>query len=357
MGIRSAWERLLEENGPFPPFLSHDWFQCCLNCYDEQKRIFILVVTDGSETVGIAPLWRYGDSVRRIKVRKIGFITGPDTPFVDFIVHKDRRGEILKTIVDHLYHGRGGTWEVLTLGQWPEESPNYAILKEILSGQHKNFFKSPSTMTPYIPIRGNWDAFLQTRPVRFRKTRRNIINRMGKLPKTQIQCHRQDTTGDVFKEILAVSEKSWKAQKEISISSWKEARQFFQAFTGLAGNRGWLLIWLLKTDGIPIAMEYDLECGGKVYALRADFDEAYGEYSPGAYLEYQIIKSLFDEGYLEYNTGAGLNSYKLNWTDQIRQNVALHVCNRNLRGEMIYQLENRVVPFLKRIRDRKWRSR
>jgi len=80
-------------------------------------------------------------------------------------------------------------------------------------------------------------------------------------------------------------------------------------------------------------------------------------YSPGAYLEYQIIKSLFDEGYLEYNTGAGLNTYKLNWTDQIRQNVVLHVCNRNLRGEMVYQLENRVIPFLKRIRDRKWRSR
>ena len=240
---------------------------------------------------------------------------------------------------------------MLTLSQWPAESPNYRALQEILREQRKNFFTEVASLTPYIPIQGEWEAFLQTRSARFRKTHRNIINRISKLNKVEIQCFSQDTSGTVFKEILAVSEKSWKQKGGIAISSRKETKKFFEALTDLAGQKGWLLVWLLKVDGVPIAMEYDLSYKGKVYALRADFDESYKEYSPGVYLEYHIIKTLFEERYHEYHTGPGLNTYKLHWTDQLKENMALQICNNNYKGWMIWTLEGRLLPFLKQIRD------
>jgi CelD/BcsL family acetyltransferase involved in cellulose biosynthesis len=95
-------------------------------------------------------------------------------------------------------------------------------------------------------------------------------------------------------------------------------------------------------------MEYDIEFGGKVYALRADYDEAYASHSPGAFLEYHIIKHLFTNSYVEYNTGPGLNDYKLHWTDEFKENKHVLVCNRSLTGWLIWTLEGRLVPLLKR---------
>jgi hypothetical protein len=47
----------------------------------------MLMIKDESRIIGIVPLWKYREVVRRIEIRKIGFISNPDTPFVDFIIY------------------------------------------------------------------------------------------------------------------------------------------------------------------------------------------------------------------------------------------------------------------------------
>jgi CelD/BcsL family acetyltransferase involved in cellulose biosynthesis len=352
--LSGAWERLLEENGSYSPFVTYEWFYSCLEAY--HKEILVFVVKDGARVICIAPLCRYQDSFRRIPIRKIEFITVPDTPFADFILCKSREEEILKSLLKHLFDEKKGTWDLLALNGLPVESQNYMGLKNVLQENNKKYFEKNSSLIPYIPIKGDWEAFLQSRSIRFKKTHRNIVNRMGKMGQVEIQCLRDDTNGAVFEPITAVSEKSWKHKEGIAISSRQEFKQFFKTLGTLAGRKGWLLVWLLKAQNIPIAMEYDLECGKKVYALRADFIEEYKEYSPGSYLEYHIIKYLFDNGYGEYNTGPGLNTYKLHWTDQLKENVTLYICNENIRGWVIWMLECKLIPLLKQIKYLRGRS-
>jgi CelD/BcsL family acetyltransferase involved in cellulose biosynthesis len=225
-------------------------------------------------------------------------------------------------------------------------------MQQILFEKRKRVVCGISSMAPYLPIRGDWEGFLKTRSTRFRKTHRNIVNRVEKLKNVEMVCFQEDASGALLKHILAVSERSWKEREGIAISSGKEARQFFEALTDVAGKKGWLKVWLLTVDGTPVAMEYDLEYDGTVYALRADFDEAYKDASPGAYLEYMLVKKLFDEGYKEYNTGPGLNTYKLQWTDKMRTNVGLRVYNDNVKGFAVWALEHKLIPFLRRIREK-----
>ena len=350
--ICTLWEGLLKETESHSIFLSHDWFWSCLTGFSKGKEISTLIIRHGKSVIGIAPLWSYQDTVRGIEVRKYEFITSPDTPFVDFIIHKERREEVLEVIIRHLYIKKKLTWDILTFNQWPVESPNYRALQDILKAQHKYFFTSISTKIPYIPIKGEWKTFFKTRSAKFRGTRNNIVNRISKLKEVNIQCFRQDLKGNVFKEILEVSKKGWKHDEGISITSQEGAYGFFDTLTNLAGKRGWLMVWLLKVEGAPVAMEYDLEHEGKVYALRADFDESFKKYSPGTYLEYRIIKHLFEKGYHEYNTGPGLGAYKLHWTDQLKEDIVLHVCNNNLKGLTIWSLESKILPLLKWFRNR-----
>ena len=356
IALQAGWDNLLKQNGKYSPFLTYEWFRCCFASHSRGKEMFTLAVKDRSNLIGIAPLWRRRDVFRKIPVRKIGFISCPDTQVADFIVEDARRSEVLTAFLDYMFHMRKDAWDMLILEQWPAESMNYKTLQAILRGQRKRFFTGISSVTPYIPIRGEWEPFLQTLSVRFRKTRRNITNRIEKLKKLEIQCFRKDPTGSVFKDVVCVSGKSWKQEEGIAVTSREETNRFFAALTDAAGAKGLLLIWILKVDGAPIAMEYDLEVFGKVYALRADYDETYKEYSPGAYLEYQIVKSLFKEGYQEYNIGPGLNTYKLQWTEESRENMTLHVCNDSPKGWIVWGLQNRLIPFLRRIRNLSMRT-
>lgn len=329
------WATFLERIGLSFPFLAPEWFACGVAAYGEGKDLLILVVRDPSGIAGIAPLWRYRDDCHGVSVATIGFITLPDTPFVDFVVSPGKECEVLGTVFRHLWGERRRAWDILSFDQWAVDSPTFGAAAEILRAQRQPFSVDRSSLTPYIPIAGDWETFLHSRPARFRKTRRNISNRIAKLENVEIQCQRHDAMGSILKDVLCISERSWKHGAGIAISSRDDTRRFFEVITAEASHRGWLLVWVLKTDGVPIAMEYDLATDGRVYALRADFDQAYEDFSPGTYLEYQIVRSLFEGGFREYSTGPGLNAYKLHWTDHLRENAILRVYNGTVSGRLL----------------------
>jgi CelD/BcsL family acetyltransferase involved in cellulose biosynthesis len=153
-----------------------------------------------------------------------------------------------------------------------------------------------------------------------------------------------------MRDIVAVSQKSWKHDAGIAISSNDEALRFFTAFTQAGSRAGWLWVWILTVEDVPVAMEYDLLHDGTVSALRADFDESYSSSSPGAYLESHIVQQVFESGYREYSSGPGLNAYKLHWTERMRENVVVRVFNGTLRGCALWQLEHRLLPLARRLR-------
>jgi CelD/BcsL family acetyltransferase involved in cellulose biosynthesis len=347
---RAEWEDLLTRSGAYSPFLSHDWFRCCLAGYGEGKELYILRVSDGSELVGLAPFWRHRDSVRGLSVNRIAFITSPDTPFVDFILEKERRHEVLGAIRTYLFTTGRREWDIMALLHWPIESASCHAFIEILKAARETVYAGTSARTPYIPRRSDWEKFFQGRSTRFRKTRRNIINRMAKLKNVHVECVRRDIAGAALEAIVAVSARSWKHSDGVSIASREGSKRFFELLTHAAGERGWLLIWLLRIDQAVVATEYDLEYGGSVYALRADFDSAYEEYSPGAFLEYHVVKYVFEQGCSEYNTGPGLNAYKLHWTEDFKDSGALRLYNENMKAQSIAFFEERVLPALRRLR-------
>ena len=350
---RQPWIDFLEESKITDPFLSYEWFECCLQACQNKKKLFVLFVKEHAKILGIAPFWSYQDSIRYIPVTRLGFISCPDTPHVDLIVLDRRRIEVLKVIVNHLFITRRHVWDIWTLRQWSTNSKNYVALQQTLSPQTKSFSSKTASQTPYILLEPSWETFLQSRSIRFRKTRRNIANKFSKLGNTEIQCVQYDHNGKYLNEAFTISKKSWKFQDGLALVSSDHTRQFFESLTKVAGEKHWLLLWLLRINEVPVAMEYDLVSDGKVYALRADYDEAYAEMSPGTYLESEILQRLFQESQFKvYYTGPGMNPYKLHSTESIITNVTLNIFNSNLRGRAVNCLENYIVPFFRSFRNR-----
>jgi len=349
--LGDAWGGLLEAAGGGTPFLAHEWFQCCVHAYPDPV-LHVLVARDGSRVVGIAPLWRYRSPLRGLDLRQIGFISCPDTAMVDILTAPDRTDETVAALLDHLRSERGFAWDVLALQQWPAASPRFGALRQILERGRVPHFVSRASLVPSVRVQGSWEAYWGSRAPLFRKSRRGIVNRMSRAGASRVRLVREDESAEAFQSVLSISRRSWKEPKGLAISSRPATVEFFRRLTEVAGRKGWLVLWILEMDGVPVAMEYDLTHGGIVYALRADIDEAYKEHSPGAYLEYQLVKHVFEEGYSEYNTGPGLNPYKMRWADHVSENLTIHVCNGSWRGRLTHAVEGTLAPAWRRLRDR-----
>jgi CelD/BcsL family acetyltransferase involved in cellulose biosynthesis len=207
-------------------------------------------------------------------------------------------------------------------------------------------------MTPYVEIRDGWDTFLRGRSPKFRKTHRNIANRIARVGGVTVEMFREDPSSLLLKETASVSSKGWKDAKGFSISSSPSTLRFFDELTRTASDEKWLYLWLLKVHGKPAAMEYDLLADGRAYALRADYDPGYRDLSLGRYLEAQILQHLFATNQLEYRTGPGLNTYKRHLTEQVRENHSVTIYRDRTRGVLVWALETRLVPPVRRVRDK-----
>lgn len=349
--IRDAWEALRLADPERSPFLAYEWFRCCLED-PEGASLRVLVVRDGDRLLGIAPLASRVERGRWGRWRSIGFIRCRETPFADLIVVPERRPEVVEALFRHLLRDARDAWDLLRLGPWPERSANYAAARDALRALGARTEERTASVVPVVPIDRDWEAFWGTRTYQFRKSRRGILNRIAKAGTVTVESVTRDESGEGLRALFHVADRAWKREEGIAITSRPESRRFFEALTEAAGKRGWLLLWILRLDGAPIAVEYDLAEGGVVHALRADFDQERRQHSPGALLEYHLLHRLFDEAYRAYCAGPGFDAYKLRWTEEVRRNMTLTVYNAGALPTLLWATEERLVPLARRLRDR-----
>jgi CelD/BcsL family acetyltransferase involved in cellulose biosynthesis len=349
MGLAPVWADFVRASGQVSPFLSHDWFACCWPAVESVRAPEILVVEEADTPVAIIPMMRWRERRHGLPVRCLGFLECPDSPFMEMLcVGEPERA--IRALVEHLAAQPG--WDVLRLGKLTEGSATVKAFERALVGQLA-WRRGGTERSPYLALAGTWETFFRGKTQRFRKTIRNMENRLGRAGAVRVEEHREvDPEGPILAEIMEVSRQSWKGPQGLAMATMAGMPGFFRELTSRASANGWLHLWILRLNGRAIATEYQLGANGCRYALRADFDPALADLSPGAYLNAYIIRSLFDRGDVqEYDMGPGSNEYKLRWATGNHETVTLEAYAPTPYGHFLHQIETRLVPFARRWRD------
>lgn len=348
--LASAWTDLAARSGQTSPFLSHDWFACCWPAVGPARRPEVLVVEEGGHAVAVVPLMRWKERQRGMPVRRLAFLECPDTPFIDVLVGASAH-PVVATLIEHLAARRD--WDVVSLQKLPAASPALKELEAALPGRLP-WRRAEASVSPYLAIAGDWESFWKGTSQRFKKTCRNIQNRLERAGRVAIEEHTQvDPEGPLFAELLDLSRRSWKGDRGVAIATMPNMHRFFAALTRRASALGWLSLWTLRLDDRLVAMEYQLRHHGRVNALRADFDPALREVSPGSALNFAIARALFERGGVhEYDMGPGLNEYKLRWATDSHEAAHLMLYRPTAYGRLLHLLDTRVLPAVRRVRER-----
>src|ERR1039458_4171160 len=86
VSAQPAWDRLVDLAGIDHPFLGHDWILSWWESFGAGRKLNILLVKDGEDLVGIAPLMVSRQRMYGVPLRELGFIYNDHTPRFDFIV-------------------------------------------------------------------------------------------------------------------------------------------------------------------------------------------------------------------------------------------------------------------------------
>jgi len=346
--LQEPWRHLAEAADQRSPFLSHEWFACCWRACAPAARPEVLVVADGGEPVALVPLMGWAERTCGLPIRALGLLEAPDTRFADLVAAAPLPA-VVEAVLEHLRPRRD--WHVLRLRKLRPGSPTLKALEGALAGRFTSHHGAPVS-SPYLETSGDWSTFYRATSQRFKKTARNIRNRLERAGRVTIEEHRAvDPASALFAELLELAGRSWKADRQLTIATMPGMPEFFTELTRRASERGWLSLWILRLDGRAVAMEYQVVDGGTVHALRADFDLAMRELSPGSALNYAIAEALFARpGVHEYDMGPGLNDYKMRWASGVRETVTLTAFRPGPYGRAIAVMETALVPAARRLR-------
>lgn len=346
--LAAVWGDVTGAGGQGSPFASHDWFACCWRTAGPKRRREIWVVEDGPMPVAFVPLLRWRTRRWGVPVRVLSLMESPDTPYVELPIAL-KPAEVLPVVVEALRARRD--WDLLMVPKVPAGSPLLEALESALPGAF-TWREAERVQSPCVAIQGSWQEFLRTRSTRFRKTSRHAENRLRRAGAVTVEEHADvDPEGPLFAEVLEVSRQSWKGPRGLAMATMEGMPRFFRELTRRAVARGWLHLWILRVDGRAVATEYQIGSNGTLHALRADFDASMTAASPGASLNLRILEALFTRRSVqEYDMGPGENPYKLRWATGHRETVSLDVYAPTPGGAVQRELEGRVLPALRRLR-------
>ena len=348
--LQPAWLEVVKATGQDSPFMSHDWFSCCWQAVQPEKKPEIIVVEDGGGPVAILPFMRSRSAVRGLPVRVLSLLECPDTPFLDLLIAGDQKKVIETFLRDQ--HGRSD-WDIIRFQKIPVQSPVQKSLEAVLAGRN-SWREAGRDLSPVLDLRGSWEEFYAAKTQRFRKTIRNIQNRLERAGALEVEEQRAvDPDSPFFAELLEVSRQSWKAEQGLAMATMPRMPEFFRELTRLASRNGWLRIWLLRLNGHAVATEYQIQANGVVHALRSDFAYGVREFSPGAYLNFRIVQGLFESGDVtRYDMGPGTNDYKLRWASGSQETTRLEIYRESFYGRLLRTIETKAVPMARKWRDR-----
>lgn len=283
-------------------------------------------------------------------LRKLQFLTVPDTQFCDVLARPMDLPGVARTIAEKLYEMRND-WDVLELSYMSRLSQTPGLLANEMSKMGLRINIQSAGQNPFIHLEGGWDTFYSQRSRRLKKGNNliaNHLNRSGNAVIAQLTDNTDLET--IVRTVTEVSSRSWKNTTGLSLDN-ASPQLFIARLSRHAAENGWLSVWLLTLDEKPVAMEYQLIYQGRVHALRSDFDESYGELSPGTYLNWKLLEQLFNHGLRTYYMGSGDNAYKLRWTESSEPLCRVRAYSSTATARLLYWIDEKLRPAAVWVRD------
>ena len=347
--LKPAWTSLLADSYINALPLTHPWMEAWWLNFGADKLPQIHCFYKDDVLLAIAPLMQERILYRHIPVKSLASMANGHSPFCDIIFRKNLSDESVQNIVYRIIETSKA--DINVLARIPDDSVLYKLFRNTERFFNHNVGYQAGLTTPLIHIDTDWNTFYQSKSRKFRKNLTNKANRFQKYDGATIErITVKSSTDPILEEMVQISKNSWKANIGNDLATNQNSRNFLYSLVEKFGPMGIIELWIARIDNKPIAYEFHATYNGITYPLRADFDDAWKNLSPGSVLEYTAIKTLFEEGKIQlYDSCANDYWYLSNWISDTRVHGNIEIFSHGLKPNLLHAVEYKLIFILRRL--------
>lgn len=336
--LRDIWNNLLKRSGVDNVFSTFEWISTWWKYFgDSNKKLFILVVEDNKDIIGIAPLVVDKKRIAKspCKIKTITFARESPSDYRDFIIIK-KREEVLKLILEYLTKNKR-LWDKIDLQHIPSYSPNIQILNSLLEKSPFFFEKGIIILCPYITLNGEFEEYFSNLGHDLRYYVRSTIRKLEKISRLEFLHYEkvnEEELDRIIEEFVKLNEKRYNLTKHKGIFLRHPNSEFTKEVIKIFNQKDWLDLQVLKCNGNIICYSICFKYNKILYFWQTSYDPSYYKYSPGICLLKFAIEDSFKRGYKEFDFLRGDEEYKLRWTKTKRENYQFIIYNNRISSKI-----------------------
>jgi CelD/BcsL family acetyltransferase involved in cellulose biosynthesis len=350
VALEGEWNDTVERARIPHPFLRHEWVRTWWDAFSTPAcRLYIQVVRVDGRIAAIAPLMRDAAPMYGIPARRVRFIHNDHTPRTDVIV-ADHADTSYQAIWRALREDRE-PWDVLLLNQLERDSRTATTFDQFAATEGLRTGTWKSSDSPYLPLTGSFDDYLNRLPAKFRS---NLRNRLSRLMKTgavsfEVLTDRQSIEA-AAEEAWRLESSGWKRDAGTAIACDPAVRRFYTTLIERGANAGWLQLLFLKVGDRRIATSYGACFDQRLFLFKTGYDPEFATGAPFKILTSFAIQDACTRGLREVDFLGDAEPWKLEWTSASRAHDWLYVFGSTLRAQLLHSIKFQWLPELKRWR-------
>jgi CelD/BcsL family acetyltransferase involved in cellulose biosynthesis len=302
--IEPEWWELWRRSSTATPFQSPGWLLPWWKSFAPGELCAVAVLQGERRLVGLAPLYRDGDSHGKRRVLPMGF---PLTDYHDFLIVPELEKQVLAAIRSYLE--KGSFWDVLEL---PELPPDACALGMIApAGCDVSTLCADACPALMLPREiSEPERILPMRKRRKLRTARNRAEQRGRL---RIVAANVNSILDGFETLVALHRRRWRSRGEPGVLADGLVQEFHRRALPALTAADLVRFYLLQIGGDTAAAYYGFHHRDQAYGYLMGFDPAYAFESPGVILLAHAIAEAAHEGARKFHFLRGREPYKYEW--------------------------------------------
>ena len=330
--LEPEWDAVLPEDSR--PFDLHCWYMAWLEAFANGHQLAICTVRDGDAALaGALPLLRSKRGLEAsANVHSGAFrplAAGPEA--MDALIGAVMR-ETARLTLGELQEG---DWCVDALVGGARRAGMVPLLE-------------PSATSPIIDTNGDLEAWVKLGNSKWKKGLRASRRKMSKKHEAIFELARSPLDLEAeLSEGFAVEASGWKGEAGTAIVSRPETEAFYRGIAAAFHERDELRLSRIVLDGEAVAFNYCLEHRGRLYGLKAGFDERFRKLSPGLVLQLSIVERCFESDVNAFELFGGHADWKARLATSQRSHATLRAYRRSPAGLARYAYRATLRPRLR----------
>jgi CelD/BcsL family acetyltransferase involved in cellulose biosynthesis len=341
--LREEWRGLFEAAGEPNPFLSWEWLSTWWRRFGGRsggRAPWLLEARDaGGALAGVLALApRRGLAGCRVFQLLGNGVTGADG--LDVLARR-ADAPAARIAIARALAASAGEWDVLELEDLPRGSPTLAAVRRALAGAGIAATVERRFVCPGFALRGGAEGFAaHLAQVRRRETYGRRVRWLARQPGFRVEVATTPAeAAEAVEDFLRLHRLRWAEEGGSYGIPPGAAEDFHREVAPLLAGRGWLRLYRLLVDGQALAAVYGIELGGRFYYYQSGYDPAWSARSPGLVLVGRTVEDAYARGLTDYDFLRGTEAYKLDWTQDRYETVALRARATSLRAGTAHAAE------------------